>query len=142
VCGFGDDSRSSGGEGRSSGAVVLGGALSLVGGLAGLLEPLAAKAVVRAGPGRVDVAARRGAHAHRARRRDHRHDRGLPAGTHRGERGAAARERLIGRLLRLRVGEVDRLKPGDLMSRVTSDTTLLRAVAGQGMVDGVNGAVV
>ncbi len=38
----------------------------------------------------------------------------------------AARRTLIGRLLRLRLPEVERTQPGDLMSRVTSDTTLLR----------------
>src|SRR6266498_1041129 len=36
------------------------------------------------------------------------------------------RKRLIGRLLRLTVGAVDRSEPGDLMSRATTDTTLLR----------------
>ncbi|PSK98193.1 ATP-binding cassette subfamily B protein [Murinocardiopsis flavida] len=41
----------------------------------------------------------------------------------------AARSQLVARLLRLRVAEVDRLKPGDLVSRVTADTTLLRSVA-------------
>ncbi|GAA2414335.1 ABC transporter ATP-binding protein [Actinomadura vinacea] len=124
-------------------AVVGGGLLALVGGLAGLLEPLAAKAVVDAlgrggslwGPiGVLTLVVLGGAVI-------------ATTGAYLLERTAesvvrAARERLIGRLLRLRVGEVDRLKPGDLMSRVTSDTTLLRAVAGQGLVDGVNGAVV
>ena len=43
----------------------------------------------------------------------------------------AARRTLIGRLLRLRLPEVERTQPGDLMSRVTSDTTLLRAVTTQ-----------
>ena len=41
----------------------------------------------------------------------------------------AARRTLIGRLLRLRLAEAERIPPGDLMSRVTSDTTLLRAVS-------------
>src|SRR5215207_3935927 len=49
-----------------------------------------------------------------------------------------ARERLISRLLRLRVGALDRLKPGDLLSRVTSDTTLLRSVSTYGVVHSVN----
>ncbi len=35
---------------------------------------------------------------------------------------------LVARLLRLRVSAVDRSEPGDLMSRVTADTTLLREV--------------
>ena len=53
----------------------------------------------------------------------------------------AARRSLIGRLLRLRLAEVDRMQPGDLMSRVTSDTTLLRAVSTQAVVSGATGAV-
>ncbi|WP_433324555.1 ABC transporter ATP-binding protein [Spirillospora sp. CA-294931] len=124
------------------GTVVLGGLLGLIGGIAGLLEPLAAKAVIDAlgrdeslwGPvGILTVVVLGGAVI-------------ATCGAYVLERTAetvvrSARERLITRLLRLRVGEVDRLKPGDLMSRVTSDTTLLRAVAAQGMVDGVNGAV-
>lgn len=47
----------------------------------------------------------------------------------------SARRGLVGRILRLRVSEVDRLKPGDLLSRVTSDTTLLRAVFTEGVVE-------
>lgn len=46
----------------------------------------------------------------------------------------AARRTLVGRLLRLRLAEVERTQPGDLMSRVTSDTTLLRAVTTQSIV--------
>ncbi|MBC9713869.1 ABC transporter ATP-binding protein [Streptomyces sp. TRM66268-LWL] len=53
----------------------------------------------------------------------------------------AARRSLIGRLLRLRVPAVDRMEPGDLMSRVTSDTTLLRAVTTKAVVDAATGAV-
>jgi ABC-type multidrug transport system fused ATPase/permease subunit len=49
-----------------------------------------------------------------------------------------ARERLAERLLRLRVSAVDHLKPGDLLSRVTSDTTLLRSVSTYGLVHSVN----
>jgi ATP-binding cassette subfamily B protein len=51
-----------------------------------------------------------------------------------------ARERLISRLLRLQVGALDRLKPGDLLSRMTSDTTLLRSVSTYGLVQSVNAA--
>jgi ATP-binding cassette subfamily B protein len=51
-----------------------------------------------------------------------------------------ARQRLISQLLRLRVGALDRLKPGDLLSRVTSDTTLLRSVSTYGLVNSVNAA--
>ena len=50
-----------------------------------------------------------------------------------------ARQRLISQLLRLRVGALDRLKPGDLLARVTSDTTLLRTVTTYGLVHAVNG---
>jgi ABC-type multidrug transport system fused ATPase/permease subunit len=51
-----------------------------------------------------------------------------------------ARQRLISQLLRLRVGALDRLKPGDLLARVTSDTTLLRSVSTYGLVNSVNAA--
>jgi ABC-type multidrug transport system fused ATPase/permease subunit len=50
----------------------------------------------------------------------------------------ATRVQLISRILRLRVGALDRLKPGDLLSRVTSDTTLLRNVCAHGLVGGAN----
>lgn len=53
----------------------------------------------------------------------------------------AARRTLVGRLLRLRLAEWERIPPGDLMSRVTSDTTLLRAVSTQAVVSAATGAV-
>lgn len=53
----------------------------------------------------------------------------------------AARRTLVGRLLRLRLTDWERLPPGDLMSRVTSDTTLLRAVSTQAVVSAATGAV-
>ncbi|MFD9489126.1 ABC transporter ATP-binding protein [Streptomyces sp. NPDC059991] len=53
----------------------------------------------------------------------------------------SARRTLIGRLLRLRLPEVERLPPGDLMSRVTSDTTLLRAVTTQSVVSAATGGL-
>lgn len=53
----------------------------------------------------------------------------------------AARRTLIGRLLRLRIPEVERTQPGDLMSRITSDTTLLRAVTTQSVVSAVAGGL-
>ncbi|MFF7489467.1 ABC transporter ATP-binding protein [Streptomyces luteogriseus] len=53
----------------------------------------------------------------------------------------AARRTLMGRLLRLRIAEFERIPPGDLMSRVTSDTTLLRAVSTQAVVSAASGAV-
>lgn len=52
-----------------------------------------------------------------------------------------ARRTLIGRLLRLRIPEVERTQPGDLMSRITSDTTLLRAVTTQSVVSAVAGGL-
>lgn len=48
---------------------------------------------------------------------------------------------LVDRLLRLPVAEYDRRRTGDLMSRVGSDTTLLRATVTSGVVD-VAGSVV
>ncbi|MGW0468957.1 ABC transporter ATP-binding protein [Streptomyces sp. NPDC003027] len=53
----------------------------------------------------------------------------------------AARRTLIGRLLRLRLPEVEKTQPGDLMSRVTSDTTLLRAVTTQSVVSAATGGL-
>ncbi|WP_443052601.1 ABC transporter ATP-binding protein [Streptomyces sp. JV176] len=53
----------------------------------------------------------------------------------------AARRTLIGRLLRLRLPEVERTQPGDLMSRITSDTTLLRAVTTQSIVSAATGGL-
>jgi ABC-type multidrug transport system fused ATPase/permease subunit len=52
-----------------------------------------------------------------------------------------ARVGLASRMLRLRMGELDRLALGDLLSRVTSDTTLLRAAATTGIVESFNGAL-
>jgi ABC-type multidrug transport system fused ATPase/permease subunit len=52
----------------------------------------------------------------------------------------AARRRLVGRLLRLTIGGLDQAEPGDLMSRVTSDTTLLRDVTTNSLVGVVTGA--
>ena len=49
-----------------------------------------------------------------------------------------ARQRLVSRLLRLPVTAVDRLSPGDLLSRVVADTTLLRGVTSTGLVQMVN----
>ncbi|EFL26312.1 putative ABC transporter [Streptomyces himastatinicus ATCC 53653] len=55
----------------------------------------------------------------------------------------AARRTLVVRLLRLRlrIAEWERIPSGDLMSRVTSDTTLLRAVSTQAVVSAATGAV-
>lgn len=116
--------------------------ITCVGGTAGLAQPLAAKAVIDAlsanGPvltpimlltGLVVGAAVIGA-----------------IGTYLLERTAEgvvlmARRGLVHRLLRLPVTEVDQLKPGDLLSRVTSDTTLLRTAATTTIVDAANGTL-
>lgn len=52
------------------------------------------------------------------------------------------RRRLVDRLLRLPVAEYDRRRTGDLMSRVGSDTTLLRAAVTSGVVEIVGSVVV
>jgi ABC-type multidrug transport system fused ATPase/permease subunit len=53
----------------------------------------------------------------------------------------AARRRLTDRLLGLTIGGLDRAEPGDLMSRVTSDTTLLRDVTTGSLVGVVTGSL-
>ncbi|MEV0384993.1 ABC transporter ATP-binding protein [Nonomuraea sp. NPDC050643] len=120
--------------------VVAGGLLGLAGGAAGLVQPLAAKVVTEsllggrpvAGPligltclivagalvsalGRYLLAL---------------------AGENVVRR---ARDRLTGRILRMRVGELDRLEPGDLMSRLTGDISLLRSVTATAVVNGTAG---
>ncbi|MGW0534778.1 ABC transporter ATP-binding protein [Streptomyces sp. NPDC003032] len=52
------------------------------------------------------------------------------------------RHGLVARLLRLEMREYDRHRTGDLISRVTADTTLLREVVSQALVDLVTGALV
>jgi len=52
-----------------------------------------------------------------------------------------ARLGLVARLLRLRIPALDRSEPGDLMSRVTADTTLLREVTTDSLVGGVTGVI-
>ncbi|MFI8966630.1 ABC transporter ATP-binding protein [Streptomyces sp. NPDC053493] len=123
-------------------AVALGALLALIGAASGLAQPLAAKALVdRLG-----------------------HDEPIAAvllaltalvvfgtavealGSYVLERTAesvvlAARRSLIGRLLRLRLPEVEKTQPGDLMSRITSDTTLLRAVTTQSVVSAATGGL-
>ncbi|GGO00742.1 putative ABC transporter ATP-binding protein [Microbispora rosea subsp. aerata] len=51
-----------------------------------------------------------------------------------------ARRRMVSRLLRLRLDVVDRIPPGDLLSRVTADSTQLRSAATSNLVDLVIGA--
>ncbi|MGI5160360.1 ABC transporter ATP-binding protein [Microbispora sp. CA-102843] len=110
-------------------ALLLGGLLSLVGSLAGLAMPVMAKRVIDAfGAGDtlagpvlgLSVAVLAGALISAA---------GRFLLERMGETIVlGSRRSLVDRILRLTVSDVDRLKPGDLLSRVSSDTTLLRAV--------------
>ncbi|MDX3104413.1 ABC transporter ATP-binding protein [Nonomuraea angiospora] len=119
--------------------LILGGLLGLIGSAAGLAMPLLAKYVVdafgetgsMAGPllG-LTAAVLIGAVV-------------SAAGSYLMERTGegivlGARRKLVDRMLRLKVADVDRLKPGDLLSRVTGDTTLLRAVLTNGIVESVS----
>lgn len=54
----------------------------------------------------------------------------------------SARTKLANRLLRLPIKEYDLRRTGDLVSRVGSDTTLLRAVLTQGFVDAAGGVLI
>jgi ABC-type multidrug transport system fused ATPase/permease subunit len=119
-------------------ALLWGGLLSLIGSLAGLAQPLAAKAIVDAlGAGAsvmqplvfLTLLVVAGAAV-------------ATAGYFVLERTAesvvlAARRQLVRRILWLRMPEVEKTLPGDLMSRVTSDTTLLRQVTTIGLVQAV-----
>ncbi|NGY62550.1 ABC transporter ATP-binding protein [Lentzea sp. NEAU-D13] len=122
--------------------VLIGGTLTLLGGLAAAAQPLAAKALVdRLGTGGaitgllallVALALAAAAIA--------------MVGDYLLERAAesvvlVARKRLTRKLLSLRVPAVQRAEPGDLMSRFTSDTTLLREVCTSALVGLVTGAV-
>ena len=53
----------------------------------------------------------------------------------------ASRRRLVSRLIRLRLSAVESTEPGDLMSRVTADTTLLREVTTNSLVQAITGAL-
>ncbi|MFF8811994.1 ABC transporter ATP-binding protein [Streptomyces pactum] len=123
-------------------AILLGGVCALVGAVTGLAQPLAAKALVsRLGEDEsvagvlvlLTVLVVVGTAVE-------------SVGAYVLERTAesivlSARRRLVARLLRLRVPEADRVQPGDLMSRVTSDTTLLRAVTTRSLVSLVTGGL-
>lgn len=50
------------------------------------------------------------------------------------------RKQLIGKLLRLPIYEYDQRRVGDMVSRAGSDSTLLRAVLTQGLVEAIGGA--
>lgn len=122
--------------------VLFGGSLVLLGGLAAAAQPLAAKALVdRLGTGEVIAGllallvglALAGAVI-------------AMVGEYVLERAAesvvlVARKRLVRRLLSLRVPAVQRAEPGDLLSRFTSDTTLLREVCTHALVALVTGSV-
>jgi len=54
----------------------------------------------------------------------------------------SARQKLAHRLLRLPIKEYDLRRTGDLVSRVGSDTTLLRAALTQGLVDAAGGVII
>jgi ATP-binding cassette subfamily B protein len=116
--------------------------ISCVGGLAGLAQPLAAKAVIDAlsanEPVLTPIILLTGLVVGAAVI--------AAIGTYLLERAAegvvlVARRALIHRLLRLPVAQFDRLKPGDLLSRVTSDTTLLRTAATSTIVEAANGTL-
>lgn len=51
----------------------------------------------------------------------------------------STRKRLVGRMLHIPIAEFDARRTGDLVSRVGSDTTLLRAVLTQGLVEAIGG---
>ncbi|QIM17302.1 ABC transporter ATP-binding protein [Leucobacter insecticola] len=53
-----------------------------------------------------------------------------------------SRKRLIAKILHLPISQFDRRRTGDLVSRVGSDTTLLRAVLTQGFVEAISGLLV
>ena len=55
---------------------------------------------------------------------------------------SSTRRLLVDRLLRLPVAEYDRRRTGDLMSRVGSDTTLLRATVTSGVIELAGSVVV
>ncbi|MFJ2823503.1 ABC transporter ATP-binding protein [Streptomyces toxytricini] len=116
------------------GRLAAGAALALLGGLAGLAEPMAAKALMdRLAAGDPPTASALGLAA-------------LvltsvlvtASGSYLLERTAegvvrTTRERLAARVLRLPVPDMDRQRPGDLVARLTSDTTQLRSAAGQAL---------
>ncbi|MDC0991633.1 ABC transporter ATP-binding protein [Pontimonas sp.] len=53
----------------------------------------------------------------------------------------SSRKALVAKMLSLPVAEFDQRRTGDLVSRVGSDTTLLRAVLTQGLVEAVGGSL-
>jgi ATP-binding cassette subfamily B protein len=53
----------------------------------------------------------------------------------------SSRRRLVTKILNLPISEFDARRTGDLVSRVGSDTTLLRAVLTQGLIEAIGGAL-
>jgi ABC-type multidrug transport system fused ATPase/permease subunit len=53
----------------------------------------------------------------------------------------SSRRQLVAKILRLPIAEFDTRRTGDLVSRVGSDTTMLRAVLTQGLVEAIGGVV-
>ncbi|MBF4608730.1 ABC transporter ATP-binding protein [Curtobacterium sp. VKM Ac-1393] len=53
----------------------------------------------------------------------------------------STRRKLIARILNLPISEFDTRRTGDLVSRVGSDTTLLRAVLTQGLIESIGGTL-
>ena len=53
-----------------------------------------------------------------------------------------SRKRLIAKIMNLPISQFDQRRTGDLVSRVGSDTTLLRAVLTQGLVEAISGLLV
>jgi ATP-binding cassette subfamily B protein len=53
----------------------------------------------------------------------------------------SSRKKLVNQLLNLPIKEFDQRRTGDLVSRVSSDTTLLRAVLTQGFVEAIGGVL-
>lgn len=124
------------------GMIIAGGVVSFLGGVLGLFAPLATKLVLDTlssggdliGPALImTVLFVLGAALH-------------AAGTYLLERTGenvvrGIRVSLIGRIMRLRVRELDHIRPGDLMARVTSDTTLMRQVSAESLANTVNGVL-
>ncbi|WP_078964871.1 ABC transporter ATP-binding protein [Streptomyces aureocirculatus] len=122
--------------------ILIGGGLSLLGGFSGLVQPVIAKSVVENLESRSPVASALIA---------------LTAlvlvsavvgaiGTFILMRVSesvvlSTRREVIRRVLWLRVSETDKITPGDLMSRATADTTLMRSAVTTAIVETVNGAV-
>ncbi|MFJ9621455.1 ABC transporter ATP-binding protein [Streptomyces sp. NPDC101181] len=124
------------------GVILLGGALTLLGGLSGLIQPIMAKSVVEDLQSQSSVTATllllSGFVLFSA---------ALGAlGTFLLMRVSEtvvlnSRREVIRKVLWLRVSETDKFPPGDLMSRATADTTLLRSAVTTTIVETVNGVV-